>query len=343
MPQNLQNEVPDLMATMPLSTSSNTNASELNNNPLRTLSQELVPVPFKSMSIGGGMFSTTSSGTLFGGPKSMPPPSSSSLQLSSNNSTGFNYFQDNKNLGLVSGSAHMSATALLQKAAQMGATASNNSINSPMMQKSFVTTMAGPDQVSSPRQSPYSGGAMQPHNPSYDHFNLQPDQSHMAGVSSGGGGGGAFTNQFFHKGPQEMPLIFDASNTSTNNGSTMNDMGMFSTMFMGSDHNTGLMKNNVEQEVGTSSSLVHGRDLAEGNNPMGPPRFGGSDMTTVHDFLGVGGSTSRAGNLHEPQKHHQQQRMELEALSHQRLPLINQFHHHLPHGDSAMEKSIWDI
>ena len=75
------------------------------------------------------------------------------------------------------------------------------------------------------------------------------------------------------------------------------------------------MMKNVEQEIGTGSSLVH-------------------------DFLGVGDATSR---VYEPQKQ-QQQRLELEALTHQRLQIMNHFHHHLPHGDSAtMEKSIWDI
>ncbi|XP_025661040.1 protein indeterminate-domain 7-like [Arachis hypogaea] len=68
--------------------------------------------------------------------------SSSTLQLSS---TGFNNVILSSNPS--SSSPHMSATALLQKAAQMGATASNNSMNySPMMQKSFsmgTTTMAG--------------------------------------------------------------------------------------------------------------------------------------------------------------------------------------------------------
>lgn len=185
---------------MPLSTSSNnTTVSEFNNNydTKSPLQEHIVPMPFKSTSMGGGMFSNTtfSAGTLFGGPKNMSHPSSSTLQLSSNNSTAFNYFQDSKN---ASASSHMSATALLQKATQMGATASNNNsiINSPtMMQKSFISAMTGPDHN---------------HISSYDHFHHpNPDQSHM---------------QFFHKGQQEMSLIFDSNN---------NDMRMFGTMFMG--------------------------------------------------------------------------------------------------------------
>ncbi|XP_027938349.1 zinc finger protein GAI-ASSOCIATED FACTOR 1-like [Vigna unguiculata] len=298
-PPSLQNEVQELMATMPLSNSPNNAVAELNNNyesskrPLKSLSQEhVVPMALKSMNMRGCMSSTTSA-TLFGGPKNMSLPSSSTLQLSPNNPHTFNYFQDSKNA--AASSAHMSATALLQKAAQMGAAATNNSINFPtMMHKSFVSAITGPS--------------------SYHPFH---HQSHMAGISAAG----AFTDHFFHKGHQQMSPILD-SNTS--------DMGIFGAMFMGSDH--------VEQEVGgSSSSLIHRRDVSEGTS-----RFGGGDMTTVHDFLGVGGATSRAGSLHEAEKQ-QQQSLELEALTQQRLQMVNHFHHHLPHGDSAVEKSVWDI
>ncbi|XP_057473235.1 zinc finger protein GAI-ASSOCIATED FACTOR 1-like [Actinidia eriantha] len=304
MGPNMQAQMTDQLMLINTSPNPSMGMSEFNNydpqNTLKSLPQEIVPMTFKTMNMTGGMFPTTS-GTLFGGPRSVSSSSSSSLQLStSNGPSGFNYRQDSKNGGQISGSAHMSATALLQKAAQMGATASNN-INSPRMQKSFGSTMAGPHS------------ATQQHSSSYEHFQTPSDQSALVGISGGG-----FTN----------PL---------------NDMGMFGGMFMGGDQSQlGFMKSMDQHEDSNSnsnsSSPVQGRALV-GPSLMGPSRFGGhggggSDMMTV-DFLGIGGPRHR--NLNE------QQRLELEAMSGQRMQVMNHFQEQLSQGETAMEKSMWDV
>ncbi|XP_007050834.2 PREDICTED: protein indeterminate-domain 2 [Theobroma cacao] len=334
MGSNLQNQMPELMSSMPMSNpNTSMGISDFNNfdpkNPLKSLPQELVPMPFKSMNMGGGMFSS-SSGTLFGGPRSISA-ASSSLQLSSNSSSGFNYLQDSKNGCQIAGSPNMSATALLQKAAQMGATASN-SINSPVMQKSFANSIAGTDQSI----RPLSFGGIQQQNTSYDHFPSQTDQSSMVGISEGG-----FSNPLMQKSPNEMTQLFNAV---TGSSANLNDMGMYASMFInGADRNQSLMKN-MEHEDSGSTSLLQGRTPAMERNPTGPSIFGasttgGSNMTTL-DFMGIGGSRQQA-NLHEQQ--HQHQRLELEAISQQRLPIINPFQQQLSHGDSVIEKPIWDV
>ncbi|CAK9175958.1 unnamed protein product [Ilex paraguariensis] len=332
MGSNLQGQMPDLMSSMPINSNTSMGVSEFNNydlkNPLKSPPQELIPTPFKPMNMAGGMFSS-SSGTLLGGPRNVSS-SSSGLQLSSNSPSSFNYLQDAKNGGQLSGSAHMSATALLQKAAQMGATASNN-MNSSMMQKSFVSNMAGPDQISSSR--PPSYGGIQQHDSSYENFQTHPDQSTLVGINGGG-----FTTQLLQKNQQEVSQLFDSGSAT----SAMNDMGLFSGMLMaggGGDQNHGFMKN-LENED-NSSSLIHGRTAIR-RSPTSPSGFGGkagrgNDMLTV-DFLGIGGS--RPPNFHEQQQ--QQQRLDLEAMSQQRMQVMDPFHQQLSHGDSAMEKSMWN-
>lgn len=311
MGSTLQGQMPhELLSSMPNNTSMA--MSEFNNNydnksPLK----DLVSMPFKPMNMAGGMFST-SSGTLFGGPRNNVPSSSSGLQLSSNTPSSFNGTG-----GQVSGTAHMSATALLQKAAQMGATASN-SINSPMMQKSFVSSMAGPMMQS-------------PNNNSYENFQTQPDQTAMVGISSTAGGGGYGNSQLLQKGPQEVSQMFGSGPA---NSPPMSDMGMFSEMLMGGDHQShaGFMKNMSNQD----------HDSPMGWTPTGPSRFrgiggpggvnggassgGGNDTLTV-DFLGIGGG-SRPPNVHEQQ---------------QRMQMANPFQQQLSHADSDMEKPIWDV
>ncbi|KAG4174360.1 hypothetical protein ERO13_A11G116200v2 [Gossypium hirsutum] len=322
---NLQNQMPDLlMSSMPMCNDNTfTGISDFNNfdsksTPLKSLSQELVPMPFKSMNIGGGMFSSNS-GTLFGTTRSISS-ASSSLQLSSNGSSGFNYLQDTKKGRQIAGSPHMSATALLQKAAQMGATASN-SINSPMMQTSFASSMAGPYQAIRP---PTFGGIQQQNISNYDQFPSQTDQSSMVGISEG------FSNQLMQKSPNEFAQLFQGS-------SAMNEMGMLTNMLIsGVDRNQGLMKNVEHEGSGSSYNLLQRR------KPTGPSIYGassgGGNMTTL-DFMGIGGS--RPTNLHEQQ--HLQQRLELEAISQQRLPMMNPFQQQYSHGDSTIEKPIWDV
>lgn len=256
MEPNLQGQVSNLVSSMPINNNPNQSPIVSDFNHLDTkiplsLPHELMPMPPKP---SGSMFSTSTTG-LFGGPRSMSTSTSSSLQLNANSST---IFEGNGHH--LAGSASMSATALLQKAAQMGATATTN-VNSPMMQKGFVTNMA-----------PSTFGAMQ-------------TQNSQSQVTDGDHGG--YVNQFFN------------ANGGVEN-SVMNDMSMFtgvldqnSALFKNMEHDSSNNKNGFRGANSNPGLSTH----TSGANPSGLSRFSGDVMTV--DFLGIGGSRPR--NLHGQQ------------------------------------------
>ncbi|XWS64530.1 hypothetical protein CRYUN_Cryun05aG0011900 [Craigia yunnanensis] len=200
---NLQGQVPDqLIPAIPINNNPNTSSMNVTD----PFSHE-TKSPLQPLSMAGSMFSN-SPGNLFGGAKSVSNSSSSCLQLNANSSTLFE-----RNGHLFSGSASMSATALLQKAAQMGATASTGSLNSPLLGKSFTTSMA-----------PLSFVSMQ----------TQNNQSQLLGADAG------FNNQFMQKSQQEIQSeLFNA------NGEAVNNMG---TMFSGFFYQNNASLKSVEND-----------------------------------------------------------------------------------------------
>uniref|UniRef100_A0A2P2M5I0 Zinc finger protein NUTCRACKER-like n=1 Tax=Rhizophora mucronata TaxID=61149 RepID=A0A2P2M5I0_RHIMU len=131
MEPNIQSQVSNLVSSMPTSQNSNPSAIISNLCHLDTK----IPLPLPQV---GSIFSG-SKASLFKGARSMPN-SSSPFQLNTCSSTfeGKRSAEDH-----LTGSASMSATALLQKAALMSATASSANVNSPMRMapSAFCTTL----------------------------------------------------------------------------------------------------------------------------------------------------------------------------------------------------------
>lgn len=159
--------------------------------------------------------------------------------------------------GTALSSTLTSATALLQKAAQMGATSSNNNMNN------FVnTTMAPPS---------YSSDTLVDH---------QYHQSQLAGIIGGG-----FSTQF-----QENSLSRYFNPSMNGGGQSSDGMGVYSG-FLNSSQEVNMTNNNIShnpdanQGLGESSSNPLLRFKRDGNN----------DNLTV-DFLGVGGMRLRSYN-----------------------------------------------
>ncbi|KAK9076928.1 hypothetical protein SSX86_005263 [Deinandra increscens subsp. villosa] len=168
-----------------------------------------------------------------------------------------------------------SATALLQKAAKMGATSSNNNNNSNnSSMNTFVTTMA---------PSSYGGGgAYHSAETLVDQYH-HPHQSQLSGIFDGG-----FSNQF-----QENSLS-GFFNSSTNGGN-IDGIGAYS-MFMNPNKEADMNHNN-------NNSVTHDAnpELSDSRNPLLRfKRDGNGDNLTV-DFMGVGGMRLRGFS----EQHHQ--------------------------------------
>ncbi|KAG4997484.1 hypothetical protein JHK85_028923 [Glycine max] len=256
---NLQcQQIPNLVSSLPINTNSivpnpaqmGGTTSEFNHadhkHPL-SLPHELMPMPAQKP-----FNNNMAAGTVF--TRSLSSTSSPSLQLSSN-------MFDENGLHLAAGSPHMSATALLQKAAQMGATLTEKS--------TFATNMAPP-----------SFGVLQQH-----HHHQQPN-------------GQPFTNQYMHSGhhhqQQEVNISTQYSFGSANGmggGSVgMNGVDMFNAIL---DQSKALSKI-IEQNNNRSSSggTTNGGSSSAINNVAGSK--GSGDVMTL-DFLGIGGGGSGSG------------------------------------------------
>ncbi|KAK7337771.1 hypothetical protein VNO77_18358 [Canavalia gladiata] len=171
--------MPNLVASLPISTNNH-------KHPLSLPHELITTMPTKPFNNNMAAFTRSLSSN---------NNSSPSLQLSSN-------MLEENGLHLAAGSSpHMSATALLQKAAQMGATMNNNN-SSSMMEKGFVTSMAPPSFGNEAQQQSY--GIMN-HNQLYMHNNIG-QQDHMShnydfngnGVMDGSGGVGMSGLEMFN-------------------------------------------------------------------------------------------------------------------------------------------------
>nr|XP_043638408.1 zinc finger protein GAI-ASSOCIATED FACTOR 1-like [Erigeron canadensis] len=282
-------------------------------SPLKLQPQE-ISMPYEAMNVSRGLFSS-SSGTLLSNPRGVPS-STSGLDLSSSNGQlGFgNLPQETRAGGPFSVSmAHMSATALLQKAAQIGATASNV-INSSMMQKSYVTSMAGPDQTNSDGPSP---------TPSY--FDVQ-GSFHNILTQPEGYNALQKPNPQDTYGPGPKPIL--------GSDPVMNDTGTYSEMLKRGDQCLGLMNMGHEDGKDNNSDLIQSRDDSGIVRGVPGNKVGGNETMTV-DFLGIGGSRSLLM---------QEQRRfgSFEAAGLQHMQAMNPFQQLINHDSSTHEKPIWE-
>uniref|UniRef100_A0A5B7BYC4 Putative C2H2 and C2HC zinc fingers superfamily protein isoform 1 n=1 Tax=Davidia involucrata TaxID=16924 RepID=A0A5B7BYC4_DAVIN len=316
MGSNIQVQGQELMPTIPVNNNPNISAvtiSEFSHpetkNALNSLPHKLMP---RSM-----LSSSTSSTSLFSCPRNISSASTSCLQLSANSSSpgfelGFStsdidhHEHKDSHHQLGGSSAHMSATALLQKAAQMGATASTN-MNSPMMQKtSFVTSIA---PISS---SSYSSGLIPQ---STDH----QSQQQLGGVIGGFAG--------------------DESSAG------MHSMGMYNGLF-NQNHGLLKEIEEHDQDTNSSTICVpESRSSDPTVLSIFGGNYESDDAMTL-DFLGIGRTRlGRSFHEQQQQQQQQQEGMKFEGINNQqRMQGLSPFQQQMiSNGQPTLEKPMWNV
>jgi len=213
---NLQcQQIPNLVSSLPINTNVVPNpqqiggTSEFNRgeqkHPL-SLPHELMPMPAPKPFNNN----TAMAGTVFS--RSLSSTSSPSLQLSSN------IFEEN-GPHLAAGSPHMSATALLQKAAQMGATVTEKSFSTNMAPPSFgVLQQQQPNGQSFMNQYMHSGQHQQDPN-----VNISAQYNGFGGNGMSGGSVGMNGVDMFNAildQSKALSKIIEQSNRSSSGGAT---------------------------------------------------------------------------------------------------------------------------
>lgn len=274
-------------------------------NPLKTLTPPQNTLNIAAAAAAAAMLSTTS-GSLFGRPITASSPSSSSHLHPSNNSASPS-FENRQQLppqpDAIAAGSMMSATALLQKAAQMGATASTK-----------MTSMAG---------TPFGGmiNLQKNSSSSNDYQQLQADQSQ-------------FLNQFFDQnGGAESEVMQEMGMFS---GLFDQNHGLFIKNMEQHHGNRNSNNNNNNNNFFVAKTTNPGLS----SSTVSTPRNGKTDTMTV-DFLGIGGA--RPGNFHGQQQQQQQQEtFDGMNISHPKMQGFSSFEHHISRGQATMEKTMWE-